>query len=432
VSGMITAYGLEPIGMFELSPVGIPIAIGGLVYLYLARRFVPDRQPPAELAEGLGIKPYLSELVILPESRLAGKTLRDANIGPELGLEVQRIIRGERRLAPRSSTVLQAGDILVTIGTEEDILRIKDTAGVEIVADAKLSDDDVTDDATLAEAVLLPGSPLIGRTLRRQRFRERYGLQVLGINHHGRKVVDKLDESLLHLGDVLLVQGRLGNIERLHENNVFRVLRPVETIEDRRPRRGRAPLAIAIFVVVLALVTFGVLPLPLAVMLGAFAAFVTRCITPAEAYGAIEWRVIILIGSMLSLGVAMEHTGAANFLAARLLSFAGADEPRLLLTVFFVLTVLLTQPMSNQAAAIVVLPLGLETAVQSGLDPRTFAMMIAVAASCSYLTPLEPACLMVYGPGRYRFADFLKIGALLTVLIYAIAVALVPVVWPPK
>jgi len=134
---------------------------------------------------------------------------------------------------------------------------------------------------------------------------------------------------------------------------------------------------------------------------------------------------------MLALGAAMESTGAAKFLAAQFVNLAGRTEPAWLLTAFFILTVLLTQPMSNQAAAVVVVPIAIQTALQLDLNPRTFAMMIALAASCSYLTPLEPSCLMVYGPGRYRFRDFLKVGSLLTVLIYVIAIVLVPLVWPP-
>src|SRR4030095_16060466 len=200
--------------------------------------------------------------------------------------------------------------------------------------------------------------------------------------------------------------------------------------EEIRPRRERAPLAIAIFVGVLALVTVRVLTLPLAVMLGALLVFVTRCITPEEAYARVEWKAIVLIGSMLSLGAAMEHTGAAKYLAWQLISVIGTAQPFWLLTVFFALTVFLTQPMSNQAAAIVVLPIAMETALHLGLNPRTFAMMVAVAASCSYLTPLEPSCLMVYGPGGDKFADFLKMGSLLTLIIGAIAVVMVPRIWP--
>jgi di/tricarboxylate transporter len=170
--------------------------------------------------------------------------------------------------------------------------------------------------------------------------------------------------------------------------------------------------------------------LPVAFLTGAFLTFVTRCITPQEAYREIEWKALILIGSMLALGAAMEETGTAEYLAGKIVELTSETDPVWLLTGFFALTVALTQPMSNQAAAIVVLPLAIQTAIQADLSPRTFAMMIAVAASTSYLTPLEPACLMVYGPGRYRFFDFLKVGALLTVFIYVIAIVLVPLLWP--
>ena len=432
VSGMMTAHHLPPMGMFELAPVGIPIAVIGVVYMFFARRFIPARATPADLTEEFGVQPYLSEIVIQPGSALTGKTLGKANLAQELGLNVLRIIRSEdENVALHAATVLRAGDVLVVEGSQEDLLKIKDTAGVEIIADARPSDTDLaTGDTALVEAVLLPGSPLIGRTLERHGFRERYGLQVLGINHHGVNVIKKNGQVPLRLGDVLLLQGSRENIARLHASHLFRVLGQPELMEEVRPRRGRAPLALSIFVVVLALVICRVLTLPLAVMLGAFLVFITRCITPEEAYARIEWKAIILIGSMLSLGAAMEHSGAAQYLAASLVALTGTTHPMFVLTVFFALTVFLTQPMSNQAAAIVVLPIALQTALLLGLNPRTFAMMIAVAASCSYLTPLEPSCLMVYGPGRYRFADFLKIGAPLTLLIYGVAIALVPLVWP--
>ena len=198
----------------------------------------------------------------------------------------------------------------------------------------------------------------------------------------------------------------------------------------KRPKTGRAPLAIGIFVLVLGLATFKILTLPVAMMLGALLVFLTRCVTPEEAYEDIEWKAIILIGCMLGLGVAMEHTGAARYLSSLIVHGVGLSSPLLLLGGFFLLTVVLTQPMSNQAAAIVLLPIALQTAYQLQVNPRTFAMMIAVAASCSYITPLEPSCIMVYGAGRYRFSDFLKVGSLLTLIIFVIAMLLVPIVWP--
>ncbi len=433
VSGMMSAYRMAPMGMFELAPVGLPVAAVGLVYMFMARHFIPDRAAPAELIEEFGVRPYLSEMVVQPGSSLAGKTLGQANFAQQLGLTVLRIVRknNDQKLPARADTMLREGDTLIVEGSQADILKIKDTAGLEIVADAKVSDLDLAaENSALVEAVLLPGSPLLGRTLRRQRFRERHGAQVLGINHQGANLTEKLRDVPLRLGDLLLLQGPRDNLARLHESRIVRVLGASESMENVRPRMGRAPLAIGIFVGVLALVTAGVLSLPLAVMLGVLVAFITRCITPEEAYARVEWKAIILIGSLLGLGAAMEHTGAAKYLAWQLVSFTGTTQPLLLLTVFFALTVFLTQPMSNQAAAIVVLPIAIETALHLGMNPRTFAMMVAIAASCSYLTPLEPSCLMVYGPGRYRFADFVKIGSVLTVLIYIVSITLVPLVWP--
>ena len=277
---------------------------------------------------------------------------------------------------------------------------------------------------------MLPGSPLIGRTLKSQRFSERYDLQVLGINQRGVNVVQKMSLTPIKLGDVLLLQGRRERIAALDGERAFHILGPMDSMAEARPRRSHAMLAVSIFVGAIVLAAFNVTSLPVAVMLGALLVFVTGCITPEEAYGAVEWKAIMLIGSMLTLGTAMEHTGAAAYLAGQIVALVGGAGPLWLLSGFFVLTVLLTQPMSNQAAAIVVIPIAIQTALLAGLNPRPFAIMIAVAASCSYLTPLEPSCLMVYGPGRYRFADFVKVGSLLTVLIYLIAITLVPWVWP--
>jgi di/tricarboxylate transporter len=164
--------------------------------------------------------------------------------------------------------------------------------------------------------------------------------------------------------------------------------------------------------------------------MGVLAMFLTGCITPEEAYRDVEWKAIILISCMLGVGAAMQYTGTADFLAQVIVDLFGKANPLFLLAGFFGLTMFLTQPMSNQAAAAVVVPVALQTAVQLGVNPRTFAMMIAIGASCSFLTPLEPSCLMVYGPGRYRFLDFLKVGSLLTVIIFVLAMLLVPLLWP--
>lgn len=430
VSGLMTQYGLAPMGMFELAPVGIPIAVVGLAYvLTVGRRLLPDRAPPAELVVGAGLQAYLTEVLVLPDSRLVGKTLAESGLGRDLDLTVLRVVRDkDRYLAPQASLRLQPGDVLLVEGRREEILKVKDVAGIDIKPDVKLSDPDLQSaDVRLVEAIVMGRSPLIGRTLKSAQFRERYGLQVLAIDRHGERLRTKISLVRLRLGDMLLVQGNSANLNALEEGAGLRI---VGAVEGQRPNVRRAWVAVGIFAGALGLATAKVVPLPVATLLGAFLTFATRCLTPEEAYREIEWRALVLIGSMLSLGVALEDTGAAALLAGEIVGALGGASPVWLLVAFFALTVALTQPMSNQAAAIVVLPIAVRTAIGLDLNPRTFAMMVAVAASCSYLTPLEPSCLMVYGPGRYRFADFFRVGALLTVLILAIAALLVPAVWP--
>jgi di/tricarboxylate transporter len=429
VSGLMVQYGLSPMGMFELAPVGVPIMLTGLLYLLtLGRRLLPDR-PTVDDEEDLGNRLYVTEMLVLPESSLIGTTLAESKFGQELNLTLLRVARGKRRyLVPRADLELESGDVLLAEGPTDEILKIKDAAGVSIKADVKLSAPGLQSaNLQLVEAVLVPPSPLIGRTLKSFRFRDRCGLQVLAINRRGGTMHRKLSQVRLKMGDILLLQGSRADLAAGEKRNLFSI---IGTLDNARPKLDHAPLAIAIFVSALAAATFGVLSLPVAMLLGVLVAFVTGCINPDEAYRQVEWKVLILVGSMLAVGAAMEYTGAARFVAAQLVNLLGHVAPVWLLTAFFGLAVLLTQPMSNQAAAIVLVPVAMQTARQSGLNPRTFAMMIAVAASCSYLTPLEPSCLMVYGPGQYKFMDFVRVGWLLTLLTYVIAIVLVPLIWP--
>lgn len=429
VSSLMTRHGQPPMGMFELTPVGIPVMVAGLLYMYfIGRRLIPDRQGDPD-QDGWEERNFLTEVVVLPESDWIGKTLQETGLGDELDLNVVRVVRdGNRYMLPRPNLPLNENDVLLVEGQREDILGIKTTAGVDIKADVRLSDPELeSEDIHLVDAIILVRSPLIGRTLKGFRFRERYGLQVLAINRSGQTMRRKLSQTPLRLGDVLLLQGSRENIAALEYGRVVRIL---SSLEEKAPNLKHAPVAIGAFAGSILLTTFNLLTFPVAVMLGVLVVFVTRALTPEEAYREVEWKAIILIGSMLGLGTAMEHTGAAEYLAGLIGGLLNGVNPVWLLSAFFALTVILTQPMSNQAAAIVVTPVALQTAAQLGLNPRTFAMMMAVAASCSFLTPLEPSCLMVYGPGGYRFADFLKVGSLLTVIIFLLAILLVPLFWP--
>lgn len=428
VSGVMTQYGLRPIGMFELTPVGLVILGVGLAYIIiLGPRLIPDRGNIDQGFDESTRKSYLTEVILMPGSRFANKSLQEARLGADMDLTVVSVMREDSQvLAPQANLILQECDRLLVEGPLDEIMKIKDVSGIELdvdVAHHKLTSDDIR----LVEGLVMSRSHWIGRTLTDLKLRERYGLQVLAINRHGETIRSKISQVVFQIGDVLLIQGNISSIQALEHDQDFRL---IEEIKTRKLNLQKAPFAILAFLGAIGLATFDLLTLPIAVLAGVIVVFVSRSITPAEAYRDMEWKIIFLVGAMLGVGAALDYTGTAAYLAGLIVSWMGHMHPGWLLTAFFLLTMLLTQPMSNQAAAAVVVPIALQTAAQLGVNPRTFAIMIAVGASCSYLTPLEPAALMVYGPGRYKFLDFVKVGSLLTVIIYLIAIVMVPLLWP--
>jgi len=430
VSGLLSDYGLKPLGMFELTPVGIPILILGLLYMFfIGRHLIPVRKEETDLTLQIGLLAYCSEVVIPQDSPWIGKTLTDLALGKNYDLTVLRILKPTLTTAiPRANTHIEAADRLLIEGSRDSILSLKQRNDVKFTGYYEGEETEtLMRELRLAEVILLPHSPLIGRTLRRLNFRKRFGLQVLGIHRKGKTIRRRLAFVRLHVGDQMLIQGDPDTIASLGSDNSFRI---VSAHVKSPPDTKKAPMAVGIFAMVMLLATFNLLSLPVAVMLGALLVFITRCITPQEAYHSISWNAWLLIGCMLALGKAMEHTGLAALIADQLVLWLGTANPLLLLSAFFGLSLLLTQPMSNQAAAVVIIPVAIQTALQLGYNPRTFAVMIAVGASCSYITPLEPACLMVYGPGNYRFMDFVKVGSLLTLIIFSLAILMVPLLWP--
>lgn len=426
VSDILVQYGLAPMGVFELTPVGLPVLAVGLAYMYwIGRRLIPDRSIAPDLQQEFNLLPYLTQVFVLENSPWDGRTLEQTALGRDLDLVVLRVARdGENFLAPKADLVLNAGDTLTVEGSQESILKIKQAAQIGIEEfPPSLQEGELS----LAEVIILPRSPLIHRRLVGVGLREQHGIQVLAINRHEATIHRRVGQTRLRMGDVLLVQGPRAELRQLEQNNIFRIIssKPDESHYLRRGRR-----TVVIFAGSILLATFNILSLPVAMLLGSLVAFLLHCITPEEAYRDVEWRVIVLIGCMLAFGRAMEYTGAAQYLASQIAGWSGMGNPVGLLSGFFWLTVLLTQPMSNQAAAVVVLPVAIQTASQLGFNPRSFAMMIAVAASTSFITPLEPACLLIYGLGRYRFIDFIRVGSLLTLGVFLIAVWLVPLVWP--
>ena len=435
VSGTIQRYGMEPFSMFELAPVGIVTLFAGMLYmLTLGRRMLPNRGGEESLTEQYKMREYISELIVLPDSPLVGKTIGEADLNQRLDLNVLGIIRtGEKINAPGASERIRRRDSLIVEGTLSDILRVKEEAGLEIKPDFLLSDTELEGgNVELFEVLVLRNSRLSDQTLKTLAFRERYNLTVLAINRHGRTFVNKLSQVRLNFGDVLLVQGRRLGIDLLVADNDVLILEDLTNVNSRFEKRKWAIAAFLVFLCLsLTKVAFGFeIPLAIAVLCGVMILLATKTVQHSELYTLVNFRVLVLIACMMSFGVAMEATGADKFLASFINDYLGVLGPTAVLAGFFILTVGLTQPMSNQAAALVVLPVAVKSAIALGVNPRTFIIAITYAASFSFITPLEPASVLVYTPGRYRFIDFVKIGSILTIIVFAVAMFLVPIFFP--
>jgi di/tricarboxylate transporter len=426
-SGYIQSTGLAPFSMFEFLPVGLAICGLGLLYVVLVgHRLLPDTRETG-FEERYSIREFLSEVVITRDSPLAGQALRDSRLG-QMGLQVRAVLRGGRRLEAEPSLRLEEGDLLIVQSSREGLLQVKETAGIEIKPDLKEEDLELTSAAMkIAEAILMPQSSLVGRTIKELDFRRRFGLTVIAIYRKGHALATRIGGLPLRVGDVLLIQGRPEQLRTLADSPDLLIL---QEVEHQPARRLKGLYAVGIFLLAVIASTFEWVPLPIAFLLAALAVVGTRLITMEEAYDLIDWRLLILIAGMTSFGLAMRKTGAAEYLAGLIVGWTGELPVTVLLLAFAVLTILLTQPMSNAAAALVVLPVAMNTATKLGHDPRAFAVLVTLSASLSFITPFEPSCLIVYGPGRYRFRDFLVCGLPLTVLVVVVLMILVPLLWP--
>ncbi len=313
-------------------------------------------------------------------------------------------------------------------------MRVKEEIGLEIKPEFELRDTLLEPgNVELFEVMVMRNSRLVGQTMKTVSFRQTYDLTVLAVNRHGEKFFTKLSDVVLKFGDVLLVQGNLKRIEPFVVEGEMILLEDVSASSVRVEKRRWAIAAFGLFLglVLLKVVTSGFIDVPLtvAVLLGVLLLLATKTIRYAELYTLIDFRLLVLIACMISFGAAMEKTHADVFLAGYIRDYLGVYGPTAVLAGFFALTVFLTQPMSNQAAALVVVPVAYQTAVILGLNPRTFVVAVTYAASFSFITPLEPACILVYTPGRYKFMDFVKVGSVLTIIVFVAAILLVPVFW---
>lgn len=425
-SGLIVKLGMEPVTLFEFLPVGIAMMLVGTAYMMFAGRYLLPSHTPTSFVEEYEITRYLSEIMVREDSSLSQRTLADAALS-ERGVHVMAIVRNDARVVPLPTTRLEANDVLIVQASRDSLLELDEDPGLSFEATGKISDEELAADGKVVEAIVMPGSWLVARTLKGLRFRERFGVSVLAIHRRGTSHPTEISSLPLAVGDVLLLQGSEEQLGLLQGSHRIRLLGEVVHTPFRR-RAGTIVLSATLTAVALA--ASGVLPLSIAFLLAALIAVLARCVTAEEAYRLIEWRLIILIGGMTSLGVAMTETGAAELVASWVAQATAPFGPYAVMTAFIVLTMLLTQALSNAAAALVVVPVAVSTALQVGMEPRTLAVVVALSASLSFITPLEPACLLVYSPGKYRFMDFVRVGLPLSLLALLVLLGLVPVFWP--
>ncbi|HSP06761.1 MAG TPA: SLC13 family permease, partial [Acidobacteriota bacterium] len=422
VNGLLRTYRIEPFGFFEYTPIGMSIALTGVIFMLLAHRWVLPGSP-AEAEQEIP-REYLTEAVILFDSPMAGKTLAQSGLD-KLDLMVLGIVRhGASLHSPSGEESIEADDILLIQGQAPDILKIKGLPGLEIREDIRNNEVPITN---IVEVEVAPRSDFIGKTLKEMNFRQRYGLSVIAIYRKHERVISKIGDLKMRFGDVLLIQGPQARVDQIKFDYNFLLL---NELSYRPYDRKKGIVSLSIFGVVVVLGGFGVFPIAAVAFLGALAMVLTRILPLKNAYGSMEWSLLMLIAGMMSLGMAMESTGTAEFLARKIISFHEHPSPLFLLGAFFILTVLLTQPLSNAAAALVVLPMAVHVAIAQGVNPRSYAMAVSIAASCSFLTPLEPACALVYNPGKYRVWDFLRAGLGLTTAVFIICMLLIPLLWP--
>lgn len=433
VSGALSEFGLRPFGLFEFTPLGIIMLLSSVAYmLVIGRHLLPEHvvhEHASDLTHEYQIRDYLAEIYVKGDSALAGRMVTDGEFSDDFGVTILGVMRnGEMRVGSMPNTRIRGGDILFVQGSSVQLTRLVSDDGVTLAVGRPSGDDLKSSEAEVAEIVVSQLANFTGRTLRDLDFRRRFGLTVMAIWREESPIVGPIADVPLRMGDTLLVQGRLDRIEALRSDNAFLVLRAPSR---PRARRDKAALNVFIFGCMIALVTLGVLHISTAAVLGAACMVLTDCLTMDEAYKSIEWKSVFLIAGMLPMGLALEQTGAAQYLADVMIGLVGDLGPRAVLVGLFALTTVLTAFMSNAAAAVLVAPIAIQTAQQIGVDAHAFAMGVAIAASSAFATPIgHQACVLVYGPGGYRFTDFTKVGIPLTLLIWALMLIFLPVFFP--
>jgi di/tricarboxylate transporter len=431
VQGLLIKSDLQPMSMFEVAGVGLPCAVIGAVYLLtLGRRLLPDRKDLIEQLEE-SRREYLIEMVVQPGCRLAGKTVGAAGLRNLPGLFLIEIDRDGRAIGPVDPDErIETNDRLVFTGIVGTIVDLEKIPGLVPAADARY---EVTPDLRrgrqLCEAVISPSSPLLNESIREVDFRAMYDAAVVAVSRHGARLPKKIGDITLHAGDTLLLQ--VGpDFSRVYRNNPDFYL--VSDVEDSRPvRHGRARIATIIFVAMIAAFVSGRVDFALAAFLAAGAMIATGCISPAEARKSVDWPVLIAIAASFGVGKALETSGVAALFAHYVVALTRPLGPTATLAAIYLGTMVLNELISNNAAAALSFPFCLESARLLGVNERPFIMAVTLAASYAFASPVGyQTHMMVFGPGGYRFTDFVRVGLPLNLLMWLVAIILIPFIWP--
>jgi len=416
------------LGMWDFTWIGVILLAVTLLFMaFIGVRMLPERKQD-DLTTNYGIREYLSEIKILRNSSLIGQVIQDSDI-TRMGFTVLAVIRGDRQFAPGQNVSFREGDVVLVKGVMQQLLAVKSTKGIDIVADTLDFYQENSANLRLAEVVIPGRSSLSGSTIAESDFRRKYGLVVVAVNREGRSITEQLNQIQFEVGDMLLVQGTQEAFNKLNSHHDL-VLLGDHTPPVKNLWKGYVALGFFMLAIILSSIQSLNIHVSVAFLASAVLSMMVGAVKPDEAYRNVEWKLLVLIAGMTAFGTAMANSGADKFLADLIVDTFGALGPQGIMAGFMVLTVLLTQPMSNAAAALVVLPVALEAAQTLDVNPITYAVAVMLSASVSLITPFEPSCILVYGPGKYRFSDFFKVGGILTLILITIIYFTVPISWP--
>lgn len=429
VNGLLKEVnGGQGIGMFEISWVGLPAAIGGIVFIVLAARWLlPDRKSAVRQLEDP--REYTVEMIVEPHSPLVGKSIEQAGLRHLPGMYLMEIDRGGHVMAAVSSNErLESNDRLVFVGIVESVVDLQKIPGLKPATDQLFKLEGPRSERCLIEAVVSNSFPFMRMTIREARFRSHYNAAVIAVARNGQRIRKKIGDIELYPGDTLLLEAHPSFIELQRDSRDFFLVSRVE--DSNPPRHERAWLARLILMGMVAVVATELLSMLAASMLAAGLMIITRCCSGSEAKRSVDWGVLLAIGAGLGIGKAMETSGAAQLVAGGMIRAVG-DHPLAVLATVYLITMVFTNLITAKAAAVLLFPLGAATAQRLGVDIMPFAITIMIASAACFATPIGyQTNLMVFGPGGYRFTDYFRIGVPLSLLVACITIAVIPFVWP--